>query len=65
MGYASEGEVVDLVNNAQAEIYAVTGGVESEDFIPLTDAVTSAIDEIEAAKSRGGQMVGVPTDDDS
>jgi replicative DNA helicase len=61
MGYASEGEVVDLVNNAQAEIYAVTGGVDSEDFIPLTDAVTTAIDEIEAAKGRGGQMVGVPT----
>ncbi|MGV8969654.1 MAG: replicative DNA helicase [Microbacteriaceae bacterium] len=61
MGYASEGEVVDLVNNAQAEIYAVTGGVESEDFVPLTDAVTTAIDEIEAAKGRDGQMVGVPT----
>lgn len=61
MGYASEGEVVDLVNNAQAEIYAVTGGVESEDFVPLTDAVTTAIDEIEAARGRDGSMVGVPT----
>jgi replicative DNA helicase len=61
MGYASEGEVVDLVNNAQAEIYGVTGGVESEDYVPLTDAVTSAIDEIEAARGRDGQMVGVPT----
>ena len=48
MGYASEGEVVDLVNNAQAEIYGVTG-------------VTTAIDEIEAAKGRDGQMTGVPT----
>ena len=61
MGYASEGEVVDLVNNAQAEIYGVTGGVEVEDYVPLTDAVTTAIDEIEAAKGRDGQMVGVPT----
>jgi len=61
MGYASEGEVVDLVNNAQAEIYAVTGGIESEDFVPLTEAVTTAIDEIEAARGRDGQMVGVPT----
>ncbi|MDJ0333705.1 MAG: replicative DNA helicase [Rhodoglobus sp.] len=61
MGYASEGEVVDLVNNAQAEIYGVTGGVESEDYIPLTEAVTTAIDEIEAARGRDGQMVGVPT----
>ena len=61
MGYASEGEVVDLVNNAQAEIYGVTGGVEAEDFIPLTVAVTTAIDEIEAAKGRDGSMTGVPT----
>jgi replicative DNA helicase len=61
MGYASEGEVVDLVNNAQAEIYAVTGGVESEDYVPLTEAVTTAIDEIEAARGRDGQMIGVPT----
>jgi replicative DNA helicase len=61
MGYASEGEVVDLVNNAQAEIYGVMGGVEAEDFIPLTVAVTTAIDEIEAAKGRDGSMTGVPT----
>ncbi len=61
MGYASEGEVLDLVNNAQAEIYSVTGGVEAEDFVPLTVAVTTAIDEIEAAKGRDGMMTGVPT----
>jgi replicative DNA helicase len=61
MGYASEGEVVDLVNNAQAEIYGVTGGVESEDYVPLSEAVTSAVDEIEAAAGRDGQMIGVPT----
>ncbi len=61
MGYASEGEVVDLVNNAQAEIYGVTGGVEAEDFIPLTVAVETAIGEIEAANGRDGSMTGVPT----
>ena len=49
MGYASEGEVVDLVNNAQAEIYGVTGGVESEDYVPLIEAINAATDEIEAA----------------
>lgn len=61
MGYASEGEVVDLVNNAQAEIYGVTGGVESEDYVPLVDAIESAAEEIELASGRGGQMTGVPT----
>ncbi len=61
MGYASEGEVEDLVNTAQAEIYAVTGGDDKEDFVPLTEAVTVAIDEIEAARGRDGSMIGVPT----
>ena len=61
MGYAGEGEVLDLVNTAQAEIYSVTGGTQTEDYVPLTDAVTAAIDEIEAAKLKDGQMSGVPT----
>jgi replicative DNA helicase len=61
MGYASEGEVVDLVNNAQAEIYGVTGGVEAEDFIPLNLAIDAATDEMEAARGRDGSMTGVPT----
>src|SRR5690242_13211881 len=61
MGYASEGEVTDLVNNAQAEIYGVTGGVESEDYVPLVDAVNTAVDEIELARGRNGEMSGVPT----
>lgn len=61
MGYASEGEVVDLVNNAQAEIYGVAGGVEAEDYVPLVDALEAATEEIEAASGRGGSLTGVPT----
>jgi len=61
MGYASEGEVVDLVNNAQAEIYSVTGGVEAEDYVPLVEAIDTAVDEIERARGRDGEMIGVPT----
>ncbi|WP_350350047.1 replicative DNA helicase [Agromyces sp. G08B096] len=61
MGYAGEGEVTELVNHAQAEIYGVTGSVETEDYVPLTEAVTAAIDEIEAAKHTDGKMTGVPT----
>ena len=61
MGYAGEGEVTELVNHAQAEIYSVTGSTESEDYVPLTEAVTAAIDEIEAAKHTDGKFTGVPT----
>ncbi|MEO6309175.1 MAG: replicative DNA helicase [Leifsonia sp.] len=61
MGYSGEGEVLDLVNNAQAEIYSVTGSTETEDYVPLTEAVTAAMDEIEAASHKDGSMTGVPT----
>lgn len=61
MGYAAEGEVLDLVNNAQAEIYAVTGSTDSEDYVPLTEAIEAATNEIEAASHKDGTMTGVPT----
>ncbi|TXK18935.1 replicative DNA helicase [Homoserinibacter sp. GY 40078] len=61
MGYASEGEVTDLVNNAQAEIYGVAGGADAEDYVPLLQAIEAATEEIEHASGRDGQMVGVPT----
>ncbi len=61
MGYAGTGEAADLVNNAQAEIYSVTGSVESEDYVPLNDALDVAFDEIEAAGHNGGALTGVPT----
>ena len=35
--------------------------VETEDYVPLTEAVTAAIDEIEAAKHTDGKITGVPT----
>src|SRR5690606_7772081 len=43
MGYGGEGEATDLVNNAQAEIYNVTGTQDSEDYVPLTTAVDAAV----------------------
>lgn len=61
MGYASEGEVIDLVNTAQAEIYGVAGGVETEDYVPLIDALNVAAEEIDAAAGRDGSLTGVPT----
>ncbi|MEV4612353.1 replicative DNA helicase [Kitasatospora sp. NPDC049258] len=61
MGYAAEGDVDEIVNAAQAEIYAVTEQRTSEDYAPLADIMEGALDEIEAIGSRAGQMSGVPT----
>src|SRR5690606_3320946 len=58
MGYSGQGDPLDLVNNAQAEIYAVGAAQETEDYVPLTVAVDAAVDEIEAARGRDGQMTG-------
>lgn len=61
MGYAGEGEALDLVNTAQAEIYGVTGEAQSEDYVPLSLAVDAAIEEIHRANSMPEGMLGVPT----
>lgn len=61
MGYAADGDVDEIVNQAQAEIYAVTEQRTSEDYLPLSDIMEGALDEIEAIGSRSGEMTGVPT----
>ena len=60
-GYAGEGEVDEVVDRAQAEVYAVTDKRTSEDYAPLSDIMESTLDEIEAISNRDGEMVGVPT----
>jgi replicative DNA helicase len=62
LGYATDGgDVDDIVNNAQAEVYAVTERRASEDYLPLADIIGPTVDEIEAAGHRGEGMIGVPT----
>ena len=61
LGYAGTGEAVELVNQAQAEIYGVTSSVESEDYVALDIALGDAVAEIEAAGHNGGTMTGIPS----
>jgi replicative DNA helicase len=62
LGYGTDGGDVDeLVNNAQAEVYAVTERRSSEDYLPLGEIIGGTVDEIEAAGHRGEGMIGVPT----
>jgi replicative DNA helicase len=61
MGYQGEGDVFDLVDRAQAEVYELTSGRTSEDYLPLRDIFEPTINEIEAIAAHNGQMVGVPT----
>lgn len=61
MGYANEGEIEDIVNQAQADVYAVASAGMGEEFTTLGNSLQLALDDIEAATNRGGDMVGVPT----
>jgi replicative DNA helicase len=62
LGYSPEGgDVEELVNSAQAEIYAVAERRASEDYLPLSEIIEGAIDEIEASGNRGDGMIGIPT----
>jgi replicative DNA helicase len=60
-GYAGEADADDLVDRAQAEVYAVTDRRTSEDYHSLSEIMPGALDEIEAIGSRGGGLTGVPT----
>nr|WP_188836540.1 replicative DNA helicase [Flexivirga endophytica] len=62
MGYADGGgDVVDVINAAQAEVFGVTAGKEAEDYVRLGEIIAETADEIDAASSTNGQMTGVPT----
>ncbi len=61
LGYSGDGDADDIVDAAQAEVYAVTDRRTSEDYLPLSAIMEGTLDEIEAIGSRGDQMVGVPT----
>jgi len=62
-GYAGAdgADVTDIVDRAQAEIYDVTEGRMSEDFVALEDLLQPTMDEIDAIASNGGIARGVPT----
>jgi replicative DNA helicase len=61
LGYAGDGDADELVDRAEAEIYGVTDRRVSEDYLPLSEIMPGALDEIEAIGSRGGSLAGVPT----
>ncbi len=61
IGYAGEGQVDDVVDQAQAEVYKVTDKRSAEDYAPLSDIMDGVLDEIEAIGNREAGLYGVPT----
>jgi replicative DNA helicase len=62
MGYAQGGgDVEEIVNSAQAEIYSVADRRKGEDYHALSSLLEPTMDEIELNHASTGEMVGVPT----
>ena len=61
LGYSGDGDVDDLVDQAQAEIFKVAERRTSEDYLPLNDILPGALDELEAIASHDDTLTGVPT----
>jgi replicative DNA helicase len=64
LGYGAaggRGDVDDIVDRAQQEIYDVTEKRMSEDYSRLEDVLQPTMDELDAIASRGGVSRGVPT----
>jgi replicative DNA helicase len=60
-GSPGSGEVDDIVDRAEREIYEVTERRTSEDYVVLEDLLQPTMDEIDAIASRGGISTGVAT----
>ncbi|MDP9428744.1 MAG: replicative DNA helicase [Actinomycetota bacterium] len=64
LGYGAaggKGDVDDIVDRAQQEIYDVTEKRMSEDYSRLEDILQPTMDELDAIASRSGTARGVPT----
>ncbi len=64
LGYGGDGgngDVDEIVDRAQAEVYDVTERRTSEDYMSLEQILPHTMDELDAISSRGEAMVGVPT----
>ncbi|HMM96390.1 MAG: replicative DNA helicase [Micrococcales bacterium] len=62
MGYAQgEGDIDDIVNRAQAEVYSVAEKRGGEDYHALGELLNETMEEIEAASGRTDDLIGVPT----
>ncbi len=61
MGFAAQGEPVDLVNEAQAEIFSIGRFANSNDAASVADALSVAIDDMEKIAGRNGAHIEIPT----
>lgn len=62
LGYADAGGDVDqIVDQAQAEVFAVSERKAATDYVSMAEISETILDELEEIEERQGQLTGVPT----
>jgi replicative DNA helicase len=61
MGYDEEGDLDEILNNAEKQIFEVTNYTSNRKFIELKDTLMDAWDRIDKVHKNQGALRGVPT----
>lgn len=61
MGRGGEGDLAEIVDAAQSELFTVADQHADEDIVVVGDVVEGHLDEMQARAERGNELVGVPT----
>ena len=59
--YDEEGEVDELLEQAEAGIFSISQEHVSRDFLPIKDALTVSFDRLDELQKSSGKLRGVPT----
>ncbi len=60
-GSVGSGDLDEIVDRAQQEVYEVTERRTAEDYVILEELLQPTMDEIDDIQNRGGLSIGVPT----
>lgn len=62
LGYTTDGgDVTELLNMAQSEVYSMTDSKMTTDYSSLYEIIPSLVEELELNSSRDGQLAGLST----
>jgi replicative DNA helicase len=61
MGYAAEGEPIEMVNEAQMDIFSIGRNAGAQDATILKDAVNTAVEEMEEQLKKSKEGIDIPT----
>ena len=61
LAYAEERDINEVVNEAEAAVFAVSEQRQTKELIPLREVISSYYDQIKLLSERKGEVLGVPT----